>query len=164
MDKEFAMKLRASLEALDSRISGLEHLVNDVIIGGLKSAADEYDDDVKFSEFVDRNKSAYESYIEPSVILYGEDYDLPSELYENMKKAEGYGSEEFDEAGYVSNVLKEIQDKIDALEQLKEKVEDEAEKPSEEVEPKEEVKVEEEEKIPSEEELSKDFDDFATRN
>lgn len=167
MDKEFAMKLRASLEALDSRISGLEHLVNDVIIGGLKSAADEYDDDVKFSEFVDRNKEAYEPFVEPSTIIYGEDFDLPSDMYEKMKSAEGYGTEEFDEAGFVSNILKDIQDKIDALEALKDKVEDKAEEqPAEEKksEDKEEMKEPKEPEIPSDEELSKDFDDFATRN
>ena len=159
MDQEFAQKLRASLEALDSRIAALEHLTNDVIIGGLKSAADEYDDDVKFSEFVDRNKESYEPYIEPSTIIYGEDFDLPSDMYEKMKSAEGYGTEGFDESGFVSNILKEIQDKIDALEALKDKVE---EKSEEKVEEKSEEP--EEPKIPSDEELSKDFDDYSTRN
>lgn len=155
MEKEFLQKLRASLEALDSRIAGLEHLVNDVIIGGLKSAADEYEDDVKFSEFCDRNKESYESYIEPSIILYGEDYDLPSELYEAAKSKSS--EEGYEEAAFVSSVLHDIQSKIDSLENLKEKVEEKAE-----VENKEEVEKKDE--IPSEEELSKDFDDFATKN
>ena len=166
MDKEFAIKLRASLEALDSRISTLEHLVNDTIIGGLKSAAEEYDDDVKYSEFCDKYKDKYESFIEPSVILYGEDYDLPSDMYDKMKEVEGYGSEEFDEDGYVDGILQDIQSKIDALEALKDKVEDEAETKAEEgKEGKEdEDEDEDEEEIPSDEDLAKEFDQYANKN
>ena len=164
MDKEFATKLRASLEALDSRISTLEHLVNDTIIGGLKSAAEEYDDDVKYSEFCDKYKDKYESFIEPSVILYGEDYDLPSDMYDKMKETEGYGSEEFDEDGYVDGILLDIQSKIDALEALKNKVEDEADEAEEEEGDEDEDDEDEEEDIPSDEDLAKEFDQYAKRN
>ena len=167
MDKEFATKLRASLEALDSRISTLEHLVNDTIIGGLKSAAEEYDDDVKYSEFCDKYKDKYESFIEPSVILYGEDYDLPSDMYDKMKETEGYGSEEFDEDGYVDGILLDIQSKIDALEALKNKVEDEAADATEAAEAEEgdeDENDDDDEEIPSDEDLAKEFDQYAKRN
>lgn len=105
---------------------------------------------MKFSEFCDRNKEAYEKFVDPSVIIYGEDYDLPSELYEASKaKSEEEG---YDEASFVEGFVKNIQDKIDALEALKEKVEEKADEPVEE-------KVEEE--SPSEEQLSKEFEVYA---
>lgn len=153
MDKEMAIKLRAALEAMDARIAALEHLVNDTIIGGLKSAAEEYEDDEKFSNFCDNYSEVYSPLEPAAAILYGEDYSLPDDLYEKVKKSEGYGSEGFDEAGTVNSLLSEIQSKIDALEDLKDKVED-----------KKDVGSEEEEKVPSEEELSKVFDEYSTRN
>ena len=155
MDKEMAIKLRAALEAMDARIATLEHLVNDTIIGGLKSAAEEYEDDEKFSNFCDSYSEVYSPLEPAAAILYGEDYSLPDDLYEKVKKSEGYGSEGFDEAGTVNSLLSEIQSKIDALEDLKDKVEDKKD---------EEVGSTEEEKVPSEEELSKVFDEYSTRN
>lgn len=156
MDKEMAIKLRAALEAMDARIAALEHLVNDTIIGGLKSAAEEYEDDEKFSNFCDNYSEVYSPLEPAAAILYGEDYSLPDDLYEKVKKSEGYGSEGFDEAGTVNNLLSEIQSKIDALEDLKEKVKD-----------KKDEKVgsdEEEVEIPSEEDLAKEFDEYSTKN
>ena len=153
MNEEFAKKLRASLEALDTRISALEHLVNDTIIGGLKQAAEEYDDDAKFSDFVDTYKDKYEQYQEPAAILFGEDYDLPSDLYDKLKGTEGYGTEGFDEAANVDAMLAEIQNKIDELQALKDKVEEKVE----EEKPETEEKVEVEEEIPDEKQLAEEF-------
>lgn len=168
MDKEMAIKLRAALEAMDARIAALEHLVNDTIIGGLKSAAEEYEDDEKFSNFCDNYSEVYSPLEPAAAILYGEDYSLPDDLYEKVKKSEGYGSEGFDEAGTVNNLLSEIQSKIDALEALKDKVEEKAEDNVEEkAEDKEDNEVgsdEEEVEIPSEEDLAKEFDEYSTKN
>lgn len=167
MDKEMAIKLRAALEAMDARIATLEHLVNDTIIGGLKSAAEEYEDDERFSNFCDNYSEVYSPLEPAATILYGEDYSLPDDLYEKVKKSEGYGSEDFDEAGTVNSLLSEIQSKIDALEALKENVEEdkeEVEKEDGDDGSEEEDEDEEEDEIPSDEELSKDFDDFAKRN
>lgn len=168
MDKEMAIKLRAALEAMDARIAALEHLVNDTIIGGLKSAAEEYEDDEKFSNFCDNYSEVYSPLEPAAAILYGEDYSLPDDLYEKVKKSEGYGSEGFDEAGTVNNLLSEIQSKIDALEALKDKVEEKAEDDvDEKVEDKKDEEVgsdEEEVEIPSEEDLAKEFDEYSTKN
>lgn len=168
MDKEMAIKLRAALEAMDARIAALEHLVNDTIIGGLKSAAEEYEDDEKFSNFCDNYSEVYSPLEPAAAILYGEDYSLPDDLYEKVKKSEGYGSEGFDEAGTVNNLLSEIQSKIDALESLKDKVEEKAEDDvDEKVEDKKDEEVgsdEEEVEIPSEEDLAKEFDEYSTKN
>lgn len=168
MDKEMAIKLRAALEAMDARIAALEHLVNDTIIGGLKSAAEEYEDDEKFSNFCDNYSEVYSPLEPAAAILYGEDYSLPDDLYEKVKKSEGYGSEGFDEAGTVKNLLSEIQSKIDALESLKDKVEEKAEDDvDEKVEDKKDEEVgsdEEEVEIPSEEDLAKEFDEYSTKN
>ena len=46
--EEFKVELKTALENIDSRIRMLEHLVNDVIIGSLQSAADEYADNEAF--------------------------------------------------------------------------------------------------------------------
>ena len=168
MDKEMAIKLRAALEAMDARIAALEHLVNDTIIGGLKSAAEEYEDDEKFSNFCDNYSEVYSPLEPAAAILYGEDYSLPDDLYEKVKKSEGYGSEGFDEAGTVNNLLSEIQSKIDALESLKDKVKEKAEdNVDEKVEDKKDEEVgsdEEEVEIPSEEDLAKEFDEYSTKN
>lgn len=155
MEKETAVKLRAALEAMDARIATLEHLVNDVIIGGLKNAAEEYEDDERFSEFVDRYSDRFSSLKPATAIIYGDDYSLPDDIYEKVKGMEGFGSDEFDEANAVEGLLSEIQAKIDALEDLKEKVEEDAE---------EDAEIEESFEIPSDEDLSREFDEYSTRN
>lgn len=131
ISRDFAEKLKASFEALDARISALEVAVNETLIEGLRAAAEEYEDDVKFSEFSDRNQGAFDKYSEPAKILYGDDFDVPSAVYEEVKASEGYGSDDFDEAGKVSEILKVIDDKIEALQGLKEEVKDDPEKAEE---------------------------------
>lgn len=126
ISKEFADRLTAAFSDLNERISALEHSVNEVLIGGLKEAATEYEEDCKFSDFVDRNQGAFDKYEEPAKIIYGDDFDVPSAVYEEVKASEGFGSEDFDEAGKVSEVLSAIDSKIDALKSLKEEVKEDA--------------------------------------
>lgn len=115
MDKTFLVNLRKTLEILDKRLGAVEHLVNNVIIDGMKQAAEEYDDNEKYSIFVDNYKSDYEPYCESAKVLFGDDYDLSDAIYESLKEEEGYGTEGFDEKAKVLSYLSEIQAKIDAL-------------------------------------------------
>lgn len=141
MDEEFKQKLRESLEAIDQRISAVEHLVNDVIIGGLKDAADEYADDEAYSVFVDTYGDNWKEF-EPSMkVLRGEDYDMGSDLYEKVKAKRD--TEGFDEANEVMSLLDEVKSKLEALKSLENKApaaEDEAkaEEPADAEEKKEE--------------------------
>lgn len=114
MDKDFLLKLKETLQLIDSRLSAVEHIVNDVIIGGLQKAADEYADDEAYSVFVDTYGPSYEDLVEPSKIIYGEDYDFSSDLYETMKGADR-SVEGFDEAAEVQKLIQVLRDKVDAL-------------------------------------------------
>ena len=40
MDKQFLMQLKETLVNLDSRLQKMEHIVNEVLIDGMKEAAD----------------------------------------------------------------------------------------------------------------------------
>lgn len=113
MDKEFLQKLRATLESMDARIMAVEHLVNDVVIDGLKGAAEEFEDNEKYSQFVDSYQGDYKPYYEAAKALFGDDFDLSDALYE-ITKADEKG-EDYDEKARVSELLGEIQAKIDAL-------------------------------------------------
>lgn len=130
--EEFKSHLKESLEAIDQRISALEHLVNDVIIGGLKDAADEFADDEAYSVFVDTYGDKYKD-LEPSMkILNGEDYDMGSDLYERVKSKRD--TEGFDELTEVESILNELSSKISALKSEQEPVKEETKeenKPSE---------------------------------
>lgn len=114
MDKEFLLKLKETLQLIDSRLSAVEHIVNDVIIGGLQKAADEYADDEAYSVFVDTYGNTFEDLVEPSRILYGEDYDLSSDLYETLKGVDRT-AEGFDEAAEVQKLIQSLRDKVEAL-------------------------------------------------
>lgn len=114
MDKEFLLKLKETLQLIDSRLSAVEHIVNDVIIGGLQKAADEYADDEAYSVFVDTYGNTFEDLVEPSRIIYGEDYDLSSDLYETMKGVDRT-AEGFDEAAEVQKLIQSLRDKVEAL-------------------------------------------------
>lgn len=140
MDEEFKQKLRESLEAIDTRISALEHLVNDVIIGGLKDAADEYADDEAFSSFVDTYGDSYKDLEPYGKILNGDDFDMGSYLYENVKSKRD--TEGFDELSEVTKLLDELKATIDAIK---------AEKPKEEKVVEEKVEEKPEEEKPEEE-------------
>ena len=51
MDQEFKLKLKDTLVALESRLAALEHSVNNVILQGLRDAADEYADEENYNAF-----------------------------------------------------------------------------------------------------------------
>lgn len=119
MDKQFLMKLRGTLDALinqnkslASRLAAVEHSVNDVIIGGLTSAAEEYEDNERFSEFVDSYQDAYSPLGDACKIIYGDDYDLAEELYNGSKGQE-------DVKSYVEAEIQALQSKLDSLRAMK---------------------------------------------
>lgn len=119
MDPEFLSKLKGTLQALidqnsalTSRIAALEHSVNDVIIKGLTDAANEYEDNEKFSEFVDNYGSIYSPFAEDCKTLYGDDYDIAEDLYARSRDAE-------DEKGFIDAEIKTLQEKLDKLRAIK---------------------------------------------
>ena len=164
---DFKTELKSSLEALDKRLMELEHLVNDVIIGSLESAANEYADNEAFETFKGNYGESLKDLVEPYKKLFGEDYDLERSLYDDLKATEGYGSEGFDEAGCMKARIEDLKARIDAIkegvEEVAEKVEEKAPDGEVEVEvkedkPEEEKKEEEPEEI-SDEQLKKEFED-----
>lgn len=155
---DFKTQLKSSLEDLDKRIMQLEHLVNDVIIGSLESAANEYADNEAFDKFKGNYGESLKDLVEPYKKLFGEDYDLERSLYDDLKATEGYGTEGFDEAGCMTARIEDLKARIDAI---KEDVEEVAEKVEEKA-PEAEVEVKEEEEKPeeiSDEQLKKEFED-----
>lgn len=162
---DFKTQLKSSLEDLDKRIMQLEHLVNDVIIGSLESAANEYADNEAFDKFKGNYGESLKDLVEPYKKLFGEDYDLERSLYDDLKATEGYGTEGFDEAGCMTARIEDLKARIDAIkegvEEVAEKVEEKAPDGEAEVEIKEEKPEEEEEKAEeiSDEQLKKEFED-----
>ena len=132
MDKEFLEKLRSTLSDFDKRLRMLEHTCNDVIIGSLESAANEYADNEAFDKF----KGAYGAEIEPMIgpykALFGDDYDLERSLYDDLKGTEGYGSEGFDEAGVMKSRIEDLKARLDAVraeeKEIKEEIKNEEDK------------------------------------
>lgn len=119
MNRQFLLKLKATLDALISenqklkaQVAALNHSVNDVIIGGLKDAAAEYEDNENYSVFVDTYQDKYSPLVDASKLIYGDDYDIASELYESSKGQE-------DVASFVDEQIKALQSKLDALYALK---------------------------------------------
>lgn len=157
LEEEFKSRLKDTLVALETRLTALEHSVNDVIISGLQEAADSYADEENFSRFSDTYGSEIGKYADSMKVLCGPDFDLTKELYNALKEAEGYGSEGFDEEGLMKGKLQDIADK---LSKLKEPVEEEV---------KEEVKEDGdgedgdgEDNEPSEEEIKKIYDEYVS--
>lgn len=157
MDEEFKLKLKDTLVALETRLTALEHSVNDVIISGLQEAADSYADEENFSRFSDTYGSEIGKYADSMKVLCGNDFDLTKELYNALKEAEGYGSEGFDEEGLMKGKLQDIADK---LSKLKEPVEEAKEEVKEEV--KEDGDGESDDDEPSEEEIKKIYDKYVS--
>lgn len=125
MDRTFLTKLKATLDALiaenknlKSQIAALNHSVNDVIIGGLKDAANEYEDNENYSIFCDTYGEKYSPLVEASKVLYGDEYDISSDLYEMSKGKEDVGS-------FVEAEIKALQEKLDNLRALKNGAENE---------------------------------------
>ena len=114
----FMEKLKATLDAiitqnkaLESRLAAIEHSVNDVIIGGLVDAANEYEDNENFSIFSDTYGAQLTPYAEHCKILNGEDYDIIEEMYAGSKGKE-------DVAAYVAEEIAKIEAKLNALKGL----------------------------------------------
>lgn len=162
--EDFKAQLKASLEDMDKRMRMLEHLVNDVIIGSLETAANEYADNEAFDSFKENYGEKLAGLVEPYKKLFGEDYDLERSLYDDLKATEGYGTEGFDEAGCMEARIADLQARIDALkEEVKEVVEEVSEDASEEnketkSEEDEDSEVEEVEEV-SEEQLAKELEE-----
>lgn len=154
MDQEFKLKLKDTLVALESRLSALEHSVNNVILQGLRDAADEYADEENYNAFTATYGDSIGKYSDSMKVLCGDDFDLCKELYSALKEAEGYGTEGFDEKALVDGKLKDIEAK---LSKLKAPVEEEAKKEDGEDE-SEEDKSEDDE--PSEEEIARIYKEY----
>lgn len=143
------------MNEFEARLTALEHLVNDVIIGGLKKANDEYIDEDNYGKFKSNYDEMLAPYVEPMRAVTGDDnYDLARDLYEFSKKQEGYGSEDYDEKSVIENAIANIKERIAAIKGV----------PSDDVDVKVEVDTEEnkdenddEEDIPSDEQLAAEF-------
>lgn len=145
MDEMFLTKLKDTLVSLGTRLTAVEHTVNDVIINGLQEAATAYEDEERFNSFSEAYGPAISKYEAPMKVLCGDDFELCKELYEAIKSAEGYGTEGFDEKGLMDAKLKEIADKIAAIKGIESVKKDVVESDDA------------EEEGPSEEELAKEF-------
>lgn len=141
MDQEFKLKLKDTLVALESRLAALEHSVNNVILQGLRDAADEYADEENYNTFTATYGDSIGKYSDSMKVLCGDDFDLCKELYSALKEAEGYGTEGFDEKALMDSKLKDIEEKLTKLKgpvEVEEKKEEKKEDSEEEDEPSEE--------------------------
>lgn len=146
MDQEFKLKLKDTLVALESRLAALEHSVNNVILQGLRDAADEYADEENYNAFTETYGDSIGKYSDSMKVLCGDDFDLCKELYSALKEADGYGTEGFDEKALMDSKLKDIEDKLSKLKgPVEEKKEDSEEKEDEE---------------PSEEEIARIYKEY----
>lgn len=150
MDQEFKLKLKDTLVALESRLAALEHSVNNVILQGLRDAADEYADEENYNTFTATYGDSIGKYSDSMKVLCGDDFDLCKELYSALKEADGYGTEGFDEKALMDSKLKDIEEKLTKL------------KGPVEVEEKKEEKKEdsEEDNEPSEEEIARIYKEY----
>ena len=155
ISKEFAEALTRAFEGIEARLKAIEEdnkalheTVDNKLIGGLQAAAEEFDNDCKYSDFYDKYKDKIDAFKPSMSVLYGEDFDLPSNIFDTIKDMEGYGAEDFDEAGKVDEILASIDEKIKALQDLKEEVKEE-----------DEVKKEKDD-LPDEEDLSRIYDEY----
>lgn len=125
------------IEQLSDRVSALEHTVNDVIIEGWRKADEQYKDQEAYSVFSEKYGPQLEGLKPYFVKLYGDDFDLPHSLYDELKKVDGYGTDGFDEDFLMKAKLDELHSKFDGWD-LADKIEDAVE----EVAPGAEVVVE----------------------
>lgn len=159
MDEEFKLKLKDTLVALETRLTALEHSVNDVIINGLQEAANSYADEENYNRFSSEYGESIGKYADSMKVLCGDDFDLCKELYNALKEAEGYGTDGFDEKGLMEGKLKDIEDKLSKLKtpEVKEEVKEEAK--GDDVDEDDEDEDEDE---PSEEEIKKIYDKYVS--
>jgi hypothetical protein len=143
MEDEFKTKLKETLETMDTRLRQIEHLVNDVIIGSLESAANEYADNEAYNSFKSNYGESLKDLVEPYKKLFGEDYDLERNLYDDLKATEGYGTPEFDEKSCMEARIADLKARIDSLKETVEEVVEAKEEEPKKEEPKEEEITEE---------------------
>lgn len=151
MDQEFKLKLKDTLVALESRLAALEHSVNNVILQGLRDAADEYADEENYNAFTATYGDSIGKYSDSMKVLCGDDFDLCKELYSALKEADGYGTEGFDEKALMDSKLKDIEEKLTKLKgpvEVEEKKEEEKKEDSE------------EDEEPSEEEIARIYKEY----
>lgn len=158
MNEEFLAKLKETLENIDTRLRQLEHLTNEVIIGSLESAANEYADNEAFETFKGNYGESLKDLVGPYKKLFGEDYDLERSLYDDLKATEGYGSEGFDEAGCMAARIEDLKARIDAIKEEVKEVAEEA-KVEDEKDNKDKEEVVEENTLPDDETLAKELKD-----
>lgn len=156
MDEEFKLKLKDTLVALETRLTALEHSVNDVIINGLQEAANSYADEENYNRFSSEYGESIGKYADSMKVLCGDDFDLCKELYNALKEAEGYGTDGFDEKGLMEGKLQDIEDK---LSKLKTPVEEAKEEAKEEVK-EDGVDEDNEDNEPSEEEIERIYKEY----
>lgn len=120
-------ELVALIEQLSERVSALEHTVNDTIIGGWKKADEEYKDQEAYEAFSGKYGPELDGLKPYFTKLYGEEFDFPRSLYDELKKADGYGTDTFDEDGLMKAKLDELHSKFDGWDLVKDAVEKEAE-------------------------------------
>ena len=155
---------------IEERLAALEHLVNDVLIGGLKKANDEYIDEDNYNKFTANYGEMLAPYVEPMKAICGDEYDLPRDLYDFTKKQEGYGTEDFDEKSIIDNAIESIKSKIAAIKGVPEEKVDVEVKANVDTPTEDKPEVEklddafddededvEEEELPSEAELAEEF-------
>lgn len=117
------MQLGQILMALNERIAKLEHVLNDVIIQSWREAADEELAAEQEAREAEAKKAQLEAFMAnypevaqlsgPLKALYGDDYDVYSDLFEAMQ---GHvGEEGFDERAYVDGQLKDVNARIGNL-------------------------------------------------
>lgn len=94
------------LAALEDDNKRLRHTVDDVIIKSLVDSADEYDRET-FLEGLN-GKEGYSDTAAKMKTLYGDDYDLGSDLYDQSKDVE-------DRDGFIMEALADINNKLSAL-------------------------------------------------
>lgn len=112
MDESTLDELKVLLEQLNDRLSALEHTVNDTIIGGWKKADSDYKDAECYKAFNTSYGEALSGLSPYFKKLYGDDYDLNKELYDELKSTEGYGTEGFDEKALMDAKIAELNDKF----------------------------------------------------
>lgn len=142
-------QLKGILTLVDDRLTSLEHTVNDVLIAALKESAEEYDDNEKFTAFKTSYGNDIKDLIEPYKVLCGEDFDVERNLFDNLKEADGYGTEGFDEKSLIEAKIAEVKEKLKALQNMKEETKDETAENT--------ITEDEEDNGPSEEQLAKEF-------
>lgn len=138
----------AQNKALSERLAAVEHSVNDVIIGGLVNAADEYQDNENFSIFTDTYGEQLTPYAEHCKVLNGEDYDIIEEMYAGSKDKE-------DVAAYVAEEIAKIESKLEALKGLSKEAEVVVEEPNVEDNVVDAEKKDDDEEVIDEEELKR---------